>query len=326
MRRIATLILVIALLAITFTSCDNTLQNRSNAGLNIVCTIFPQYDWVRVILGDAFAEHDTTLLINSGVDFHSYEPTARDIMTVSSADLFIYVGGHSDGWVENALANAANPDMVVINLVEALGEAILMVEHHCDDDCDDDHGALDENELIEEEHVWASLINTKMLVSVIAEAIIGFDSANADKYRANVSEYNTQLDELHVRYREMADAANKDTLIFGDRFPFLYLTNDYGLKHYAAFLGCSATGGVSPGTIIQLSRLLDRYELEYIMILEDEGSRDVAQAIINATKDKTQQILVLDSGQSVTLAHIAQGTTYLSIMESNLEVLRKALG
>ena len=127
--KLIALILAIALLPVTLTACDGNPSRKTGDGLNIVCTIFPQYDWVRAILGNSVAEHDLTLLINTGVDFHSYEPTARDIMTVSTADLFIYVGGHSDGWVANALANATNPDMVVINLVEALEKenAILMV-------------------------------------------------------------------------------------------------------------------------------------------------------------------------------------------------------
>jgi zinc transport system substrate-binding protein len=330
MKKITALILAISLLplALVFSGCSGRSRGE---GLSIVSTIFPQYDWVRAILGDTADDHTLTLLVNSGMDFHSYEPSPRDIMTISEADLFIYIGGHSDGWVENALANATNPDMIVINLVEAIGDAVLTLrltegmEHVCDDpDCDDaSHDAY--LPLIKEEHVWTSLLNAKILVEIIADAIIASDPDNADLYRANLTAYLGELNALHGRYEEMVAAASRDTLVFGDRFPFLYLLENYGLNYYAAFTGCSAAAGVSPGTIMILSRRLDDHDLDYIMILED-GNRSIAQGIIDASRNSNRQILTLNSLQSVTVADIEGGMSYLRAMENNLEVLRRALG
>jgi zinc transport system substrate-binding protein len=323
MKKLTAVLLAAIMLPLTLTTltgCDN--RERGN-GLNIVCTIFPQYDWVRQILGETADDNTLTLLVNSGVDFHSYEPTVRDIITISEADLFIYVGGHSDKWVESALENKRNADMIVINLVEAMGEAVSMVEHICDPDCEDTHG---EEELIEEEHVWTSLLFAQKLTEIIAEAIIRLDPDNEDLYRTNTAAYIAMLAALHDRYSEMAESAGGNTLVFGDRFPFLYLANDYGLNFYAAFDGCSASAGISEGTMRRLAGRINYYNLNYILILEDEQQRGIAQQIIGATRHKNQQILVIDSIQSVTLTDISRGYTYLSAMESNLEVLRKALG
>jgi zinc transport system substrate-binding protein len=298
--------------------------------INIVCTIFPQYDWVREILRDYHERFELTLLIDNTIDLHSFQPSIRDIAIVSTADLFIYVGGHSDGWVENALAQAINPDLTAISLVESLGDAIKMgrltegMEHVCDDECDEDHGDDETGELHEEEHVWTSLRNTMVLCEIIKEAIIALDPDNADVYRENYEAYALKLAALDAEYQNMVNAAQKNTLVFGDRFPFLYLIDDYGLNHYAAFSGCFAASEISMSTIVTLSRKLDDYDLNYIMVTET-GNHEIAQTIINATKDKDHGILVLNGMKGVTSGDIQSGVTYLSIMKANLEVLREAL-
>ena len=299
---------------------EDAIEAEPTVKLNIVCTVFPQYDWLREIIGEKSDNFELTLLIDSSVDMHSFSPSMNDIARISKADLFIYVGGHSDDWVKDALAQAINPDMVVINMVEALGDAILMIEHDCEDEeCDDDHDDYEDEELHEEEHVWTSLRMSKVLCGIIAEAVIQLNAENEEAYRENLSVYTAKLTELDERYKEMVAEASGDTVVFADRFPFLYMMNDYGISHYAAFSGCSAEAEASFSTIVQLSRRIDELELDFIMITET-GKRDIAETIINATEAGNQKILVLDGMKTAN-----SSMNYLSIMESNLEVLREAL-
>jgi zinc transport system substrate-binding protein len=315
-KKILSLVLVFALLAGLLTACGG--ERKPSEKITVVATIFPQYDWIREIIGEKSGNFELTLLIGSNVDMHSYQPSMSDIARVSEADLFIYVGGHSDDWVKDALAQATNPDMAVINMVEALGDAILMVEHDCEDDeCDDDHH--DEAELHEEEHVWVSLRLSQKLCGIIAEAIIALDPANESVYRANLAAYTEKLTGLDAQYTEMVQESANKTVVFADRFPFLYMMNDYGIGHYAAFSGCSAEAEASFSTIRILSRKIDELELAFVMITET-GNRDIANAIINATEAKNQKILVLDGMKAAN-----SELSYLAMMESNLEVLREAL-
>jgi zinc transport system substrate-binding protein len=320
-KKVLSFIVVIAILLATITACN--VESRSSEKINIVVTIFPQFDWVREIIGDKYDNFDLTMLIGSNADMHSYQPSMNDIARIAAADLFIYVGGHSDDWVEGALAQATNPDMVVINMVESLGDAILMVEHDCgDDECEDDHH--DEVELHEEEHVWVSLRMSAILCEIIAQAIIDKDPDNDAVYRENLAAYTAKLDELDGRFTAMAQGAPNDTVVFADRFPFLYMMNDYGIHHYAAFSGCSAESEASFATIVQLSRRIDELDLAFVMITET-GRLDIAETIISATQAQNQTILILDGFKAVSSIDIEKGMTYLSVMENNLEVLREAL-
>ena len=314
-------ILIFTLLLTMFTACN--AEPKLTEKIKIVTTIFPQYDWVREIIGEKAERFDLSLLIDSSVDMHSYQPSVSDIVRASGADLFIYIGGHSDDWVADVLSQAINENMVAINLVESLGDAVIMVEHDCDDDeCDDDHH--DEAGLHEEEHVWVSLKMSKMLCEIIAEQIVALDPYNEDVYRENLSNYLGKLSALDARYQEMAGTANTNTVVFADRFPFLYMMLDYGINHYAAFSGCSAEAEASFSTIRILSRKIDELELAFVMVTET-GNHAIAETIINATEAKNQKILVLDGMKAVTSSDISNGVTYLSIMESNLKVLREAL-
>ncbi|MCL1832342.1 MAG: metal ABC transporter substrate-binding protein [Oscillospiraceae bacterium] len=319
-RKALSIVLVLALLVTTMMACDKNPNDSDKK--SIVVTIFPQYDWVMQILGDKADNFDITWLIGSNADMHSYSPSMSDIAKIATADLFIYVGGHSDEWVDDALAQATNPDMVVINMVEELGDNIIMVEHDCDDDeCTDDH---DDDELTQEEHVWVSLRMAQELCKVIVSAIADLDPDNTATYNANATNYNLKLTALDAQYKAMANDAPNKTLVFADRFPFLYMCKDYGLNHYAAFSGCSAESEASFSVIVQLSRRINENELKYVMITET-GKHDLAQTIIDQTKAKNQKILVLNGLKTVTTSDVENGVTYLSVMQSNLEVLREAL-
>lgn len=293
--------------------------------LKIVTTIFPIYDWVRQIIGEQDA--DVTMLMDSGVDLHNFQPTAQDILTIAQCDLFIFVGGESDEWTEDVLKTAKNESMTVISLLDALGddvkeeEIVEGMEHEHDHDKDEDH---EEHEHEADEHVWLSLRNAEKLVKVIAETLAEIDAEKAEPYRANAESYIEKLQALDAQYAEAVNAAAFQTLLFGDRFPFRYLADDYGLTCYAAFAGCSAETEASFQTILFLAQKVDELGLPAVLTIENPKTR-IAETVVNATQKKNQKILSLNSMQGVTAQEVKDGAAYLSLMESNLIVLRDAL-
>jgi len=300
--------------------------------LSIVCTVFPQYDWVRQILGDNAGDVELSLLLKSRADLHNYQPSVPDIAMISTCDLFIYVGGESDDWVEDALAQAVNPEMVMINLLNVLGDAVK-IEAHIEDDDGHDHGHHhhddeDEDGETEEpeydEHVWLSLKNAEVFCAAIADALAALLPENAGAYQANLAAYTAKLSALDEGYQTAVDEARMKTLLFGDRFPFRYLVDDYGIQYDAAFPGCSAEAEASFDTIVRLAKKTDAWSLHAIMVTES-ADKSIAMTVIENTAGKDQKILVLDAMQSVTIADVQDGMTYLSIMESNLDVLKEAL-
>ena len=467
--------------------------------LSIVTTIFPEYDWVREIMGDKAESADLTMLLDNGVDLHSYQPTVDDIVKIATCDIFIYVGGESDSWVEDALKHNVNKDMKVINLLEVLKDTIKTEEampgmqaedghnhgysHFADTDVQDrslsdwdgdwqsvypylqdgildevmerkaengsktkeeyrayyetgyqtdvsqitidaenntirfvrdgiaakaayaykgyqiydyasgsrgvryffeatdgdadapkyvqfsDHGInpgkaehfhiyfgndgfdalsqemdswptyypmdmssndikedmLEHEEKEYDEHVWLSLKNAKVLCNSISQALQAIDPENKNVYAANAEAYEKQLSALDEKYQEAVDNATYKTLLFGDRFPFRYLVDDYGLRYYAAFSGCSAESEASFDTIHFLAKKLDELGLPCILTIEGAKHR-IAETIVENTTAKNQKVLSMDSMQSTTSKDVAQGTTYLSVMEKNLDVLTDALG
>lgn len=310
------------MMAGSLTACS-TANAADDGKLQIVTTIFPEYDWVMNVLGDKASDAEVTMLLDSGVDLHSYQPTANDILKISTCDLFIYVGGESDAWVDDALAEAVNKDMVVINLLDVLGNSVKEEEL-----VEGMQGEEEEEECEEgpeyDEHVWLSLKNAQVLVESIEDALETIDPDNAEVYSANADSYINELSSLDEEYQAAVSDAAYDTLLFGDRFPFRYLVDDYGLNYYAAFVGCSAETEASFETITFLSGKMDELGLPVIMTIEG-SDKSIAETIVGNTSSKDQDILTLDSMQSVTAEDVQNGTTYLSIMEDNLEVLKDAL-
>lgn len=291
-------------------------------GLQIVTTIFPEYDWVNNILGTNPAGAEVTMLLDNGVDLHSYQPTANDILKISGCDMFIYVGGESDEWVNDALKEAVNKDMVVINLLDVLGDSVREEEIVEGMQEEGEHGHEEETEY--DEHVWLSLRNVAALTEHISEELQRIDEKNADIYKKNTVDYIAKLEALDKQYTDTVADAPVKTLLFGDRFPFRYLTDDYGLSYYAAFSGCSAETEASFETIMFLAGKVDELSLPSVMTIEGADHR-IAETIIQNTKSKDQQILTMDSMQSKTSGDIENGVSYLSVMESNLSVLTEAL-
>ena len=302
---------------------------------SIVCTIFPEYDWAKEIIGELSSQYDVTLLLDNGADLHSYQPTAEDMAKIAGCDIFVYVGGESDTWVEDALREGASQNRKVINLLEVLGDTVKEeeivegMEAEQDAEGDDAETRHADGEVTEEgpeydEHVWLSLKNAKVIVKAMTEALKETDEENEDTFQSNYDAYVEKLDELDQDYAAAVSEGRKDTLLFGDRFPFRYLVDDYHLNYYAAFVGCSAETEASFETIVFLSGKVDELGLSHVMVIENSDKK-IAQTIINNTKEKNQNILVLDSMQSTTGKEIGEGKTYLLTMQSNLDVLKTAL-
>ena len=499
MKRILSLILACTASLGMLTGCGSTpLTEKDSGKLKVVTTIFPEYDWVRQILGDKADDADITMLLDNGVDLHSYQPTADDIVKIADCDLFLYVGGESDGWVDDALAGAANKDRKVINLLDVLKDTVKTEEampgmqaeeghnhgySHFDDsdvqertlsDWDGDwqsiypfltNGTLDEvmerkaengaktaeeyrayyetgyktdvsqitidsanntmcfvkngiaakgvyqykghqiydyesgsrgvryffqktggdadapkfvqfsdhgiapgkaehfhifagndsfdtlsqemenwptyypadmsgeeikEDMLEheekeyDEHVWLSLKNAETLCEAIANALEDLDEQNKDTYAANLTAYTDQLAALDAAYQTAVDTGKRKTVLFGDRFPFRYLVDDYGLSYYAAFAGCSAESEASFETVSFLAKKVDALSLPCVLTIEGKQHK-IADTIVQNTKAKNQPILTMDSMQATTSEDAANGTTYLGVMENNLGVLKQAL-
>ena len=303
----------------TASMCACTANTSGSGKLSIVTTIFPEYDWVRNIAGDNISNIDLTLLCDNGVDMHSFQPTAGDIVKISSCDVFVYVGGESDGWVEDVLKEAVNEKMQVVKLMDVIGESAVeeeIVEGMQAEEDEDEGGAE------YDEHVWLSLKNAQRCVLAISAAMGAADPSNNKNYYMNSISYNNTLNELDKRYEEAVNNAGRDTILFADRFPFRYLTDDYNLNYYAAFAGCSAETEASFDTVVFLAGKVDELGLTAVITI-DSRDQAIAKTIIENTSSKDQEILVMDSMQSTKTS---DNRSYVEIMESNLVVLEKALG
>ncbi|MDR0272079.1 MAG: metal ABC transporter substrate-binding protein, partial [Clostridiales bacterium] len=275
------------LLLILFSGCSSGTRKQSDK-INIVCTIFPQYDWVREIIGEGNENFELTLLMD-GLDLHSYSPSVRDVAAISSADVFIYVGGGSDGWVEAVLAQTVNEEIIAVNLMEILG---IKSNHEHGETCEEDHG--------QDEHIWLSLRNARVICAALAEIFSEIDPDNSQKYLSNLEMYTAELHALEFQYQSVVSEANIETLVFADRFPFRHLADDCGLEYYAAFTGCSAETQAGFSTIISLADRINQLGLSAVMVTES-SDQSFARTVINNTACQSQKILVLDSMQSVTL-------------------------
>ena len=327
MKKITALLLAFFMLVGALAGCGKQNDTNQTDKLSIVTTIFPEYDWVREILGEKADNAEITMLLDNGVDLHSYQPTADDIVKISDCDLFIYVGGESDEWVEDALRNAANGNMKVINLLEVLGDSVKTEEIvEGMQEAEHEHEDAEEHEHEEEadEHVWLSLKNAKMLVRVISKALQELDPDSKDIYAANADAYVKKLSALDAEYQAAVDAASNKTILFGDRFPFRYLVDDYGLHYYAAFVGCSTETEAGFETISFLAKRVDEWKLPCVLTIEG-AQHKIAETVVRNTTAKNQRVLTMDSMQSTTSKDVKNGTTYLSVMEKNLSVLKEAL-
>ena len=344
-------VLTIGLLLLTNACRDKDLVVEEKEKLNIVTNIFPTYDWAREITNGA--DVNISYLTDTGVSLHNYEPSAEDIKKIKDSDLFVYLGSHSDKWAEKILAE--NPDLKVIKLMDVLEDRILeeelkegMEDHHDHDhdhdhdhehDEDDKHDENDEHDHDhhnedehshehhhdhhhEDEHVWLSIKNAQEICKAIEEKLSDIDSKNKDLYAKNLNNYLQKLTELDNEYIKGINSSKEKTLIFADRFPFRYLTEDYDLDYYAAFTGCSADAEASFDTIVFLVKKLDELNINSVFTLTDSDGK-IANTIRENSK-KDIKILKLNSMESVN-KDLAQESTYIDYMRDNLKSIVQGL-
>lgn len=283
---------------------------------SIVCTTFAPYDFIREILGENVNNYDMKFLTDGGVDLHSYQPTVSDVVKVKTCDLFVYVGGESDEWVEDVLKDKQNSNMKVVRLMDVVENKCADHEHHDDHDGHDHHA---------DEHVWLSVRNAKTITNYLASTLGEMDTKNAESYLANAQTYGQNLDAIDNDFALAVENSIFKTLVFGDRFPFLYFTLDYGLNYHAAFSGCSAESEASFQTIAALASVADEIGVNHICILENSDGK-IAGQVIQQTSRKNLGTVVFNSCQSVTKEMANDGQSYLRIMRENLTSLKTALG
>ena len=322
--------------------------------ISVVTTIFPAYDWVKQVVGDN-KNVEITFLIDKGVDLHSYQASAEDIAKITDSDLFVYVGGESDEWAEDIIKE--NPNLKYISMVDSIGEAALAEElvegmqeeehehahegeehahegeehahegeehaHEGEEHAHEgeEHAHEHDGEEAIDEHVWLSIKNAKTVVAAIEHQLSEIDADNKASYEKNANDYIAKLDELDKEYKDTLSSIENKTILVGDRFPFRYLVNEYGINYYAAFLGCDAGSEASFETVKFLANKMDELNMSKIFII-DGSKGDLAKTIVDNTKDKNATVLMLDSMQSTKSSDNAN---YIDIMRKNLEVLKEAL-
>lgn len=327
--RVATLCLAVLLAVLCLcTGCGNTTRTdpSEDGVLRVVCTTFPGWEFCRAVTGiqadDAGKDGVEVLIISKqGQDLHGYEPSAADIGRIATADVFVYVGGTSDAWVENALKAAGNQSLVTVSMMEVCPVMEEEIPEGADDDHDDhsdsdsDHGT----EVEYDEHIWTSIRNDRLIVQAIADALVQVDPAHEETYRANAAAYDEQLAELDAAYTDTVAGAARHTLLIADRYPFAYLMRDLGLTCYAAFPGCSSETQASFATQVFLVEKVKELGLPCIFMV-DNGQGSVAASVSQQTG---AEVLRLWSGQTLPED---PDMTYLDMLRENLENLKKALG
>jgi len=322
-------ILTFFLVLLSFAGCG---AQKDDGRIDIVCTVFPIYDWVRELVGEDSDTVSVSLIVKNGTDPHSYSPTPSDIVKISSCDILFYVGGESDLWVGDVLSGKVNENMKKAPLLELVKDRCLVLGHDhshsesgdIDSESDHNHEHSGENSLYDE-HIWLSLKNAAYIVHDISDTLSESIPERSEEIAKSAESYISKINALDSEYAEAVESSAKRPLIFADRFPFAYLTEDYGIEHYEAFSGCSADSEASFETVTLLASRLDELTLKHILILES-STEDLARTVIDASRGKSAEILRVDSMQSITEKDISAGADYLEIMRKNLAVIRTALG
>lgn len=343
--KVKKIISILALVGLMFimTACDG--QEKDDK-VTIVCTNFPLYDWTRNLLGDADAE--VILLLNNGTDMHSFQPSAKELIEIADCDVLVHVGGVSDAWLEDALEANPNEERHVVNLMKVLSDNVLEEQYvegmqtdhmHGDasdaengyesevaeDNQDTEEGHKDGTHHIDEmdEHIWMSPVIAKESCDAIAKALCEVLPEKADSIEQNCVAYQTSLETLDVEFENLAENTAQNTIIVADRFPFLYLTEEYDMEYYAAFPGCSTESEADFETVIFLAEKVKESGTDTILITE--GGTDVLANTILENAGVEADIVTLHSMQVVYDKDMEAGCSYIGYMEANLEVLRQAL-
>ena len=321
-KRVISFLCLLVILCLTFSlwGCEEKSENGEK--IKISCTLFPQYDWLKNIVGNS-ENIELSLIVANGADPHSYQPSAADIMEISNSDMIVLVGGDSEAWVKEAIERS-NSEIATVVLAELDGVTLHNVssaseahdhhehEHH-------GHGAFDE-------HIWLSLKNAALISEHLTKKLCELDPENASLYRANADTYLQKLNMLDNSFKAAAENADGEAfMLFADRFPFVYLLFDYEIEYQAAFEGCSADVDASFDTVLTLIEEAEEHSCEYITVTES-SDKALANTVVNSAKHTKMQILTMNSMQKVSEKDIKNGASYISLMQDNLEVLKVALG
>lgn len=318
LKRLFSLLLAGMMLLGGLSGCSAPAEQEE--GLSVVATIFPQYDFARQVMG---GDDNLTMLLRPGQEVHSYEPTPQDIIAIQNCDLFIYVGGESDAWIEDVLDGMDTSNMVILSLMDVVDpleeDTENVLENPEEHDHQEDGTHLHEEEY--DEHVWTSPKNAMLITQAICDALCEIDPDNAGQYQANTADYLTQLEALDAAFREVIGDAQRDTLFFGDRFPLLYFVREYGLNYYAAFPGCASETEPSAATVARLIDLVREEEAPVVYQIELSND-NIARSIADSSGARVETFYTC---HNITADDFNAGETYLSLMQRNVESLKEAL-
>lgn len=328
------ILIIMGMMVITMGGCfhDGEISGSKQAvddRKTIICSGFAEYDWVSNILGSNPGGFKLTLLNDSGLDMHSFQPSVADMVAVSKADLLIFTGGDSENWLKEAVLSSGKSPGCIYQMSETFThthELIGSYSLECESDHHDEKN-IHHHEHKFDEHLWLSLKMAPVFINDIAQKIAALDTDNADTYLSNAASYIDSIKKLDRDFEEklkLSKENRKNTLLFADRFPFKYLLEDYDIEHAAAFPGCSAETEASFHTIVSLTETMERLGLNSVIVLK-KSKTDLAETIISGISCSEARILSLDSMQSVTSGDISSGQSYLSTMQNNLEVILSAL-
>lgn len=301
-----------ALLIVCFGACgkDTNGGKEKNEKISVVCTLFPQYDFVREIAGNRV---DLTLLLTPGTDSHSYDPSPVDMVKINECDLFIYTGELMEGWAANIIGSLSeNVSVLSLPKPAKLEEHSLTYSSHEEEE--HDHSA--------DPHIWTSPVNAMNIVKRITDRLCEIDGVNAEFYRANEKAYLAQLNALDSEIRAVADSAQHKTVVMCDRFAMLYFCEEYGLDYIAAFDSCTSNTEPSPAVIVKITNEVEAKNIPAVFCAE-LSNRKVAEAVAQRTG---VQVLELHSCHNLSADDFNAGENYISLMKRNAENLKIALG
>ncbi|MDR1131144.1 MAG: metal ABC transporter substrate-binding protein [Oscillospiraceae bacterium] len=323
MKKFVPIALILLIGASVLAGCarqNKPIETSTGDKLSVVATIFPPYDFTRAVAGDSA---DVTMLLPPASESHSFEPTPQDIIKIQNCDVFIYVGGESDEWVNEVLSSMDTSGMKIVTLMDCVDvvEEEIVEGMEDEEEAEDPAGSGEAEEPEYDEHVWTSPENAKLIVQKISDALCEADAAGATTYKQNTAAYLSKLDALDSAFQTVVDAAARKTLVFGDRFPFRYFADAYGLTYFAAFPGCSTETEASAATV---KFLIDKINAEKIPVVFhiELSNEKMANTISEATGAK---VLLLHACHNISKADFEAGKTYLDIMTANVTVLKEAL-
>ncbi|OJU09174.1 MAG: ABC transporter substrate-binding protein [Clostridiales bacterium 43-6] len=301
-----------------FTGCTTSTTSAKSDRISVVATIFPQYDFARAVVGN---KADLTMLIPPGSEIHSYEPSPSDIIKIQNSDVFIYIGGESDTWVDKILSAMDIKNKKIVKMMDCVTAVEEATVNNANDEHEDGETHEDEEEPEYDEHVWTSPKNAVKIVSAIKDAVSSVDTKNAKIYESNATDYRTKITELDTSIQAIVSKAKTKTLVVGDRFPFRYFADEFGLSYKAAFAGCSKETEASAATIAELINYIKQNNVKTVYSIE-LSNQNIAKTLSEQTGAK---ILLLHSCHNLAKSDFDSGATYVSLMRTNALNLEKGL-